>query len=112
MRLRLSQPAYRLRSGELISLVNAAGYEVACYQGVAWVTIAGDARDIWLHAGQRLVLPGNAKIVVEGGQVGGEAHLSLHKPVNQSYQWLRKLQRRAVNRVSILFSGLSAAASS
>ena len=59
----------RLAPGQSLKLRDAAGRTVMCCAGTVWITQEGDARDIFLTAGQRFTFdrPGLALIRAEEG---------------------------------------------
>jgi hypothetical protein len=54
-----------IASGEVLRLESASSYEVAVDEGRVWLTEDGDARDVWLTAGQHATLSGRGLAVIE-----------------------------------------------
>ncbi len=73
-----------LREGELcladdspVRLRRARGVRVACTAGQVWLTVAGEAGDILLRAGQSHVIAADGLALLEG--LGG-GHVRLERP--------------------------------
>lgn len=63
---RHSRPAsHALIEGEPLRLTRARGRVLACEHGCVWITAPGERDDIFLHAGQRWVVPVDALVLVE-----------------------------------------------
>lgn len=76
--------------GGLWSGIARRGMRLRCCAGVAWVTVAGDARDHILEAGQGVVLRSGGRLVVQalGNQdlivvVGGD-----HADREDGHAWI------------------------
>lgn len=61
-----------LRSGEVclqdnqpVRLSGASGLHVVCTAGIIWITVSGEAEDIFLTAGERYQLSSNELTLVE-----------------------------------------------
>ncbi|MCB1914488.1 MAG: DUF2917 domain-containing protein [Rhodocyclaceae bacterium] len=70
---------------------NAAGVELLCIAGAAWITQYGDDRDLVLHAGQRAVLSLPTAIVMSS-RSGAELLSRPHDhAARRGRGWLRRL---------------------
>lgn len=71
---------FTLEPGEAVSLRQTAGWEIVCLHGRVWLTEELGGADVWLGAGERLLLsrPGRTVIESEKG-----ARLRICVPVAQ-----------------------------
>ena len=90
------RPLY-LRTGQLFSITDGAGFTVVCLEGSVWITQSDDARDIVLGAGQTFALdkPGLALVYA----AAGPAALAVRKsppplPLLTPYFWDMRNARR------------------
>lgn len=58
-------PFIQLAAGEVYSGESAVAREVQVLSGCLWLTVAGDAQDYWLQAGDALQIPPGCLVVVE-----------------------------------------------
>lgn len=77
MRLHLENAELLLRENRPLRLEKAKGSTVCCLSGVAWLTVAGEAEDYFLSAGQQHRLASDALALVEAV---GEARIRLETP--------------------------------
>lgn len=64
MRLDTPRARLELRRSDVATLRNACRTRLDCLDGVAWVTIDNDPRDIVLERGQSFVVDSNADVLV------------------------------------------------
>ncbi len=58
---------FELAHSQALSLGKAQGQILRCVRGRLWITLAGDADDYFLDAGQTMQLPGSGvSVVIEG----------------------------------------------
>lgn len=58
-------PALHLPAAQVISLQQAAGWQIACLHGQLWLTETGVAGDTLLEAGMVYTIAGNGRVVTE-----------------------------------------------
>lgn len=74
MEVDLHNGELRLAENAPIRLRRARGLKITCTVGCVWVTVAGEALDIFLHTGESHVVAGNGLVLLEA--VGcGSVHL-------------------------------------
>lgn len=66
MRLHLENTELNLQENSPLGLVNGKGAIIRCIHGTAWLTVEGEAGDIFLSAGQSHQLKSNGLALVEG----------------------------------------------
>ncbi|PKO89794.1 MAG: hypothetical protein CVU18_03040 [Betaproteobacteria bacterium HGW-Betaproteobacteria-12] len=83
-----------LGSGELcladnhpLSLREARGLSVRCTAGTIWLTVEGEAGDVFLRAGQSYRLASNGLALLES--IGGGGRLRLERPPRLAGLWRR-----------------------
>lgn len=82
----LSESSYyefTLEPGEAVSLRQTAGWEIVCLDGRVWLTEELGGADLWLDAGERLLLSRPGRTVIESGK---GARLRMRLP---AAQWRR-----------------------
>ena len=60
------QREFTLNKAALLQLPHGRGLSIQCLNGRAWLTIAGELRDIVLEPGDSLALDRHASVVVSG----------------------------------------------
>lgn len=58
-------PALHLPAAQVMSLQQAAGWQIACLHGQLWLTETGVAGDTMLEAGMAYTIAGNGQVVIE-----------------------------------------------
>lgn len=61
----LPQGEINLLISQPLRLNRARGLDIACTAGIIWITVTGDASDIFLRPGERLRLSNNRLTLVE-----------------------------------------------
>lgn len=85
----------RLERAQVMSTQSIDGAMIECTQGSLWLTEQGED-DLWLHAGERHVLHGNGRVVIEGLS---QAQVRVSPPalargLSRVSQWWDKLRHR------------------
>lgn len=65
MRIDVSSGEIRLTESQPVSLRGARGLRVECTAGVVWITVSGEAADIFLKPGQSHRLRGDGLALIE-----------------------------------------------
>ena len=65
MEILLKSAELCLKENHPLCLRAGKGLQIACTDGTLWITIAGQAEDIFLHVGERYQLKSNALAIVE-----------------------------------------------
>ncbi|CAG0928676.1 MAG: hypothetical protein EFKGCFLK_00030 [Rhodocyclaceae bacterium] len=68
-----------LAHGETLVLEDAAGVVIDACSGLLWITVAGEAGDVFLAPGQSWCVMGRGRVVIEGASKSLNA-LRLHCP--------------------------------
>lgn len=84
MEIELNSAEFCLKENNPLSLRSANGLHITCTDGTLWITMAGQAEDIFLSSNQRYLVQGNGLLIVESV---GQARFRLETP---------KLQRSAL----------------
>lgn len=72
----MSRPQdFELANGQALHLGKAQGQILRCVRGRIWLTLAGDADDYFLDAGQQLQLPDSGVAVVIEGMGASRCHV-------------------------------------
>lgn len=85
-----------LHADQPLRLENARGLTLRCVSGCVWITLAGEAEDIFLHPGQEYVIRSRRLLLIEGI---GEGRVSVLRQVRP--RWFG-LGRPAASRVPTL----------
>lgn len=75
MRLHLENTELLLQENQPLGLVNGKGVAIRCIAGTAWLTVAGEAGDCFLAAGQMHRLQSNGLALIEA--MGSQASIRL-----------------------------------
>ncbi|WP_371325247.1 DUF2917 domain-containing protein [Dechloromonas sp. ZY10] len=92
----------QLHDNQPLRLEHARGLTLRGVAGQVWITLAGEAEDIFLMPGEEYEIPRNALLLIEGI---GEASVALLRPVR--YPWLRALLAQRRERAATLTPGWS-----
>lgn len=65
MKIDLASGEFQLAENRPLRLVDARGWGIRCTAGIAWITVAGEAADIFLAAGESYRIPGAGTVLVE-----------------------------------------------
>lgn len=65
MKINLQSGDYELSENTPIRLSNARGISVQCTAGTIWITLTGEAGDIFLQAGERWTIKSNGLALIE-----------------------------------------------
>jgi hypothetical protein len=71
-----------LQRDALARLVDACGTRVECVDGVAWITVDGESRDIVLTRGQSHVVDSSANVIVCA--IHGPAAIEVHAHADEA----------------------------
>ena len=89
-------PEIVLRQSHPIRLKNAAGTRVRCLRGTIWITVASEADDVFLGAGQSYLIRRNGLSLVE--RIGNSSvQLEKLRPGGKLGGWFNGLIRRLKN---------------
>lgn len=55
----------QLEENKPVRLRHASGLQLACVEGIAWITFHGQPEDLMLHAGQATVVPNGGLVLME-----------------------------------------------
>lgn len=77
MKINLPSGEYELSENKPIRLQNARGVGIQCTAGTIWITLAGEAGDIFLQTGERWSIKSNGLVLIESIGNGG---IHLEKP--------------------------------
>ena len=85
MEIALTRAEIFLQDNHPVSLRSAMGVRVICTNGIIWITVAGQAEDIFLEAGQSHQLANNRLTLIESI---GRGSIRLDTPRRRSLlQW-------------------------
>lgn len=95
-----------LRDGELylrenipFRLSDAPGIAVRCTNGTLWLTITGEAGDIFLSSGESHRIRGTGRIVIES--IGGDARVRFERAgVEHIARWLATLSGKTGHTIA------------
>lgn len=98
---------FDLHAGEFVLTENqplaarrARGALIVCTGGTIWITVAGEAGDIFLHAGQAHRIPSNGLALIEA--VGhGSIRIQAHPRQAPLGRWLRHFLGKRRDRFAI-----------
>ncbi len=96
MEIDLSSGELCLQNGRPVRLANAAGSWIHCVHGIMWITLPGQANDIFLTAGERYQIRGNGLALVESigdGRIRLEIRSS-HGAMRRFVSWVRRIAQR------------------
>lgn len=65
MEIELKSAEFCLKENHPLSLRSAKGLHITCTDGTLWITMAGQAEDIFLTSSQRYHVRGNGLVIVE-----------------------------------------------
>ena len=65
MEIELKSAEFCLKENNPLSLRSANGLHITCTDGTLWITMAGQAEDIFLSSSQRYQVQGNGLLIVE-----------------------------------------------
>ncbi len=65
MRIDVSSGEIRLTENQPLSLREARGLRVKCTSGIVWITLSGQAADVFLKAGESHILLGKGLALIE-----------------------------------------------
>lgn len=65
MRIDVSSGEIRLTENQPLSLRDARGLRVECTSGIVWITLSGQAGDVFLKPGESHLLRGNGLALIE-----------------------------------------------
>ena len=77
MKINLQSGEYELSENAPIRLNNARGVSIQCTAGTIWITLSGEAGDIFLQAGERWSIKSNGLALIESI---GTGCIRLEKP--------------------------------
>lgn len=77
MKIDLPSDEYELSENAPIRLNNARGVSIHCTAGTVWITLSGEAGDIFLQAGERWSIKSNGLALIESI---GSGRIRLEKP--------------------------------
>lgn len=80
MRIDVSSGEIRLTENQPVSLRDARGLRIECTAGVVWITLSGQAADIFLTPGQSHRLRGDGLALIE---CIGDGSIRLGKPTRR-----------------------------
>ena len=107
MKIDLGSGELCLRHGMPLRLVRAAGLRIDCLAGNIWITVAGEAADIFLMAGDSYRITGQGLALIES--IGnGQVRLAMARPPGG---WMRKLVRQKHAAGAMVLSRTGRAAS-
>lgn len=90
MKIDLGSGELCLRHGDPLRLVRAAGLRIECLAGEIWITVAGEAADIFLMAGDSYRIAGQGLALIES--IGdGRVRLAMARPASG---WLTRQVRQ------------------
>jgi len=96
MEIELKSAEFCLTENSPFSLRSANGLHITCTDGTLWITMAGEAEDIFLSSSQRYQVQGNGLLVVESV---GRARFRLDTPKLRCYASIgERFQRLLGNR--------------
>ncbi len=96
MEIELKSAEFSLKENHPLSLRSANGLHITCTDGTLWITMAGQAEDIFLTSSQRYQVQGNGLLIVESV---GQARLRLDTPKLRRYALIgERFQRLLGNR--------------
>lgn len=64
---------FELKHSTAISLQRLSGWTVTAVDGRVWLTEENGGRDVWLQAGDRHLINGRGRVVIEPWSAGGAA---------------------------------------
>jgi hypothetical protein len=97
MKIDLGSGELCLRHGQPIRVTRAPGLRVSCVAGMIWITVAGEAADVFLAPGQSYRIKDQGLALIES--IGeGRVRLEIAPPASGASgagRWLAWLARRA-----------------
>jgi len=94
MKIDLGSGELCLRHGQPVRIVRASGLHICCVAGMIWITVAGEAADIFLAPGQRYRIKTRGLALIES--IGeGRVRLEMTPPAGSAGRWLAWLALRA-----------------
>lgn len=82
MKINLPSGEYELCENTPIRLTNARGVSIQCTQGTIWITLSGEAGDIFLQAGECWSIKSNGLALIESV---GTGRIRIEKPVRFTF---------------------------
>lgn len=70
MRVELNRNRFCLERNKVMKVRGGIGHTVFCHSGLVWVTQDGDARDIFLRAGETFTLDRKGPALLQGFEPG------------------------------------------
>lgn len=64
------QAEYRLSENHPLRIAGAAGRQIECLAGTAWITVYGERGDFMLRQGQRFEVPNNGLMLIDAAGSG------------------------------------------
>nr|WP_315395471.1 DUF2917 domain-containing protein [uncultured Duganella sp.] len=91
---------YRLTQDHPLRIAHAAGRQVECLDGTAWITAYGEHTDFMLRRGQSFEVPNDGLMLIEAAGAG-VVRVRLPADTGPRHGW-RGLQRRMAGALSML----------
>lgn len=86
MEIELRSAEFFLKANQPLSLRAAKNTRITCTEGVIWITVSGEANDIFLVPGQCYRVPSNALTLIESISEG-KIHLARSRPATWLKYW-------------------------
>ncbi|MQA38810.1 DUF2917 domain-containing protein [Rugamonas aquatica] len=86
------QAEYRLTANHPLRIAGAAGRQIECLSGTAWITAYGEYTDFMLRQGQRFEVPNDGLMLIDAAGAG-TVHVRLPADTKVPHGWAA-LQRK------------------